>query len=64
MISRLIDLIERLKQSLINAKNKDMENEQTLQNDYETEMEALDDVIEGLEDTISTHTTNINTWGP
>ena len=64
MISRLIDLIERLKQSLINAKAKDIENEATLQADYETEMEALDAVIEGLEDTIDTLTTNINTWGP
>jgi len=64
MISRLIDLIEKLKTSLENAKAKDIQNEEILQADYDTEQTALQTVIDDLNATITTHSDNIATWGP
>lgn len=47
LVGKLIDLIQRLKQSFINAKAKDIANEQQLIDDYNDLIGTLDDQING-----------------
>lgn len=64
LVADLIALIDRLRLSLIAARDLDIENEGTLQNNHNDFLTAIDAQIDGYEGTINSLQSNIDVWGP